>query len=486
VACPGELRSLPKNFPVCWNKGAGCSPPTDPFEATLGGCEQPVPPELPGEKQVFKHEGLDAPETYCYSVFTLYPAISAEIGEVVTRTFDSTPPNPLQWSFTPGEYAGGGRGVAVEPPTVGLDGVYSVGSDGVVYSMERGLSGGPWPVAFYPLALGKRAHNRNAVVPLPEGSRFFVGTESGEVHSVNAKNGSIVWSRAALFPAGSQQLMPGSTGTQAPPAGVFKAFGGQNDVLLVGTAQVGGNTQFFELDSATGATLDAYPDGVVDLPPDKIDNVFGMAVVDYAKNRVYFGTSAGSFTLWALDLGAPTPDLTLSSLPWNPQPLGTVLGTAGAPVFRNDRLYLGTDSGAASQVHAIPVSGGTPYGAVHGDGQVKGFVWPDRRDDRLYFTTDNFVFGMKDDGTKLADLWPRITGISNPSIPLQMPGTDFLYVGDNNGNLVEIDVKTGTVITSIKLSASDVRIGAPSLDNVNRMIHVGSADGVIYAVRVPF
>ena len=93
---------------------------------------------------------------------------------------------------------------------------------------------------------------------------------------------------------------------------------------------------------------------------------------------------------------------------------------------------------------------------------------------------------MKDDGTGFTPLWSPPINLGSPSIPLQMPGTDFLYVGDGNGNLVEIDVKTGSVVKSIKLSPRDVQIGAPSLDNVFSMVHVGSDDGVIYAVRVPF
>jgi hypothetical protein len=153
--------------------------------------------------------------------------------------------------------------------------------------------------------------------------------------------------------------------------------------------------------------------------------------------------------------------------------------------MRNDRLYLGTDSGAASQIHGMPVSTGIPYSLTHGDGQVKGFVWPDRRDDRVYFTTDHLVWGAKDDGTLLAPLWPPIN-LGSPSIPLQMPGTDFLYVGDGNGHLVEIDVKAGVVVKSVTLAKDGVQIGAPSLDNVFKVVHVGSDDGVIYAVRVPF
>jgi outer membrane protein assembly factor BamB len=478
---PANSEVAPKNFEVCWNVGPACNPPDNPAEAQK--CDPLLTPLGPGEKQLFTHTDLVVPEAYCYSVFTLYPAISAEVGEVVTQTFDPAI-TPVQWTFTPGGYAGAGRGINVVPPSVGFDGVFSVGTGGVVYSMERtGPEGGLWPKDFFPLALGKGAHNRNPVVPLPEGSRFFVGTESGEVHSVDAKSGSVVWSRAALFPPGSLQLMTSSTGTQAVPAGTFKAFGGQNDVLAVGTATAAGNTSFFELDPATGEDRDTF--SLADGPPGPIDNVFGMSVVDYVDNRAYFGTNGGGFTLWGLDLGpAGTPALKLAPLPWNPLPLGGG-GTMGATVLRNGWLYLGTDTGAASTVYSLRVSDGTLNKLTHGDGQVKGFVWPDRRDDRVYFTTDHLVWGVKDDGTSLTPLWPAIN-LGSPSIPLQMPGTDFLYVGDGNGNLVEIDVKTGTVVKSIKLSVRDVQIGAPSLDNVFRTVHVGSDDGVIYAVRVPF
>ena len=157
----------------------------------------------------------------------------------------------------------------------------------------------------------------------------------------------------------------------------------------------------------------------------------------------------------------------------------------GAPVMRNGQLYLGTDSGAASTVFSLRASDGTLYKYPHGDGQVKGFVWPDRRDDRVYFTTDRFVFGLKDDGTQLTPLWPEIF-LGSPSIPLQMPGTDFLYVGDGNGHLIEIDVKAGVVVKPLTLAKDGIQIGAPSLDNVNKMVHVGSVKGVIYAVSVPF
>jgi outer membrane protein assembly factor BamB len=400
------------------------------------------------------------------------------------KTFDSTP-GPVKWTFTPGHYSTA-TAASLVPPTVGLDGIYSVGTDGVVYAMQRGTgpTSGLWPPTWNPVALGKPAHNRSPVVTFSAGARLFVGTENGEVHAVDARTGSIVWSRAAGFPAGSQQLMPGSTGTQATPAGLFKSFGGLNDLLLVGTATSGGNTQFFALDPVTGATRDYFPTGG-DTFPGPIDNVYGMAVVDYASNKVYFGTAGSAFTLWGLDMGpSGAPDLKLLPAPaWNPQPLGITGGTTGAPVARNGRLYLGTDNGAASAIHSLRVSDGNLYSYTHGDGQVKGFVWPDRRDDRLYFSTVNNVHGVRDDGMAITPLWSPIS-VQSPSIPLQRPGTDNLYVGDGNGRLLQIDVVSKT-ITPVQLDTGTVQIGAPSLDNVNSLVLVGSDKGVIYAVRVP-
>jgi len=212
-------------------------------------------------------------------------------------------------------------------------------------------------------------------------------------------------------------------------------------------------------------------------------NVTGMAVVDYGANRVYFGTSNPSRTFFALDLGAAgAPSLVLSPPAWNRKPMGA--GTFGAPVMRGVTAYLGDSAG---EVHALHVAGGmsgTSYNCPTGDGPAKGFLWPDRRDDRLYFATNGKVHGYRDDGTAFVPIWS--TDVTTPSMVLQKPGTDYLYVGDGNGRLVQIDVTDPLSPDALLLEGPGVQIGAPSLDGGFNLVLVGSSTGTIHAVRVPF
>jgi len=479
-------QSVPTEIKIAWTSGSSsCTPP---ISDTAGEAPGPitVTPNAAGSKQMWTHDstivpGVQVPRVYCYSVFTRYPAQSAERVEVVTKTFDSTT-GPIKWAYASGYY-GGSPLPSVVPPTVGADGIYTIGTDGVVHAMQRSDAGGLWPPNWEPVALGLPGHNRSPVVPRLEGSRLYVGTESGELHALDARTGAIVWSRSQRF--NNTQLMPTfSTGVQATPAGLFKTWGGLNDMLLVGTATGAGSTKFFAINPATGATIDDYPNGG-DTPPGSIANVFGMAVVDYGTpNRVYFGTAGTAFTLWALDLGpSGSPDLSLSSMAWNPKPLGIGSGANGSPVFRGGRLYIGTDSGAAAALHSLRVSDGNLYSYTHGDGELKGFAWPDRRDGRLYFSTTGKVHGVNDDGTGITQLWAPMT-FPSPSIVLQRPGTNYIYVGDGTGRLLRIDVVTQAV-TPVQLDLGSVQIGAPSLDLGYDLILVGSDKGVIYAVRVP-
>jgi hypothetical protein len=250
-------------------------------------------------------------------------------------------------------------------------------------------------------------------------------------------------------------------------------------MILVGTSAGATDNTFFALDPVRGTTLASYSDT-------NIGRVLGMAVVDYAGNRVFFGTTAMNGTLWGLDLGpAGSPTLSLAALVGaNPRPLGS--GTNGSAVLRGGRLYFGTID---PNVRVERLSDGLNSAYPHSDGEVKGFAFPDRRNGDLYFSTNTRVWAVSDTlepaNPNLTLHW-SVTDIPTPSIVLHRPGTDLLYVGGGDGRLYEIDVASGDPPTKkyVELEAGS-QIGAPSLDGPNNLVHVGSATGVVYAVRVP-
>ena len=459
---------------VRWNEGSTCTAPADAIVPVTGSefllfANLGIPVNAPGQTQIVEH--LDRPLglRHCYALFAIYPPSTAtmERAAVVATPFNSAAPNLVAWA-----YSVGGSAPSVVPPTVGVDAVYTVSTDGVVHAMLRGEAGGAWPAAWNPVGLGKPAHNRSPVVPLPYGSRLFVGTESGDVHAVNGTNGAVAWSRSASF---SNTQLPSAGGVQGTPAGLFTSFAGQNDVIVVGTTS---SNTFYMLNPVTGANVSTLSNGAVGAVP-------GMAVVDYPGNRAFFLTTSSTGTLWAFDLGAPgSPWLTPSTLPGgNPVALG--VGANGSPVVRNGRLYFGVNA----DLVVYRLSDGQSRSLNLSDGQIKGFVFPDRRNEALYLSTSSRVWAVRDtldtEPPPLTPLW-WVTDIPTPSIVLHRPDTNYVYVGGGDGRLYEIDVISGNPPSkrSVPLEPAS-QIGAPSLDGPNNLVLVGSASGVAYAVRVP-
>jgi hypothetical protein len=119
---------------------------------------------------------------------------------------------------------------------------------------------------------------------------------------------------------------------------------------------------------------------------------------------------------------------------------------------------------------------------------VKGFVFPDRGSDALYFATDNYVWGVSDDGSASMslDFSVGLDAGARPSAALFVPGSHYVYVGGSDGKLYEIDV-VGASKKSVDLGGGSVVVGAPSLDRgfAPNLVHVGTEAGVFYAVSVP-
>ena len=68
---------------------------------------------------------------------------------------------------------------------------------------------------------------------------------------------------------------------------------------------------------------------------------------------------------------------------------------------------------------------------------------------------------------------------------LFVPGSHYVYVGGTDGKLYELDVLGAPGIKSVTLGNGLAAVGAPSLDRVYNLIHVGSEAGIFYAVQIP-
>jgi len=463
----------PTEIRIRFTQGPSCVAPTVAGGACLPADCAPISPVGPaGSPAFYDHNNLSLDTPYCYTVWAAYPGPVFSTGvSVEGHPFDATA-TKLKWKYATGT---GTTGVA--PPSIGFDGVFAVDNSGDLHAMDRSGTGGEWPTlplpTWFPVDLNFPSQARNPVVPLSFGSRMFIGTQDGGVHAVDTQSGAVVWTTT---------LAPASGG--AAPAGIFTAFGGEHDAILIGTSAADNNV-FHALDPATGAVVDTF--GPADGFPG-IGRISGMAVVDYRRlpqNRVYFATlntGAGDpRTLWCLELGLAGP--VTFSFKW----AVNVGNISGSPVLRNGRIYVGTDAGEVLSVRAADGLDIQTTGPLL-DGPIKNFILPDRLSDAVYFSTTNKVWKMRDAGVWVP-VW-ETSVIPNPSTPLFWPGTTHLFVGGGDGRLYQLDVSLADPgptrrFVDLDFDPTGFEVGVPSLDIGFNVLHVGSVRGVFYAVQVP-
>jgi outer membrane protein assembly factor BamB len=167
----------------------------------------------------------------------------------------------------------------------------------------------------------------------------------------------------------------------------------------------------------------------------------------------------------------------------------------GSPILRGGRLYVGDADGVVYSLDAA--TGGDLRTFTTGDGPVKGFLFPDRGSDDLFFATDTKVWSISDAAAGLSENWQWTTAGLSPSLILYWPATTYLYVGGPNGQLHQLDFSIPVggpgFATPITLGDGTGQVGAPSLDKDapdvtagKRLLIVGSESGVLYGVEVPF
>jgi outer membrane protein assembly factor BamB len=311
---------------------------------------------------------------------------------------------------------------------------------------------------------------------------MFLTTQDGWVHAIDARTGAKIWeTRIGTEPIAAQ----------AAPAGIFTAFGGAWDYVLVGTRETA-NNRFYALDPTTGAVIDYYPKAGD--PHSGLGQINGMASVDYARRKVYFGTLGGaaSYSLWCLNLGPPSDALQFA---WATARVN-IGEIEGSPIIRGNRAYVGNNAGVLWAVDAD--TGSHLYSKTYtgpNDAAVKGFPFPDRRNGDVYYTTTidaqfGRIVAVTDTGSAFADKWQVI--VRKPSVPLLSTLNDRLYVGTeqalSGGGVFQLTLPTGSIVNPVDLDPGLLVIGAPSLDlgQTPYMLHVGSVNGVLHAVQIPF
>jgi outer membrane protein assembly factor BamB len=119
-------------------------------------------------------------------------------------------------------------------------------------------------------------------------------------------------------------------------------------------------------------------------------------------------------------------------------------------------------------------------------GGVKGFIFPDRLSQRLYFSTTSKVWALLDNGGAATEAWSS-AAVPSPSTAVfgELSGVGYVVVGGGDGRLYQLDATTGTQVKSIQLGGLTEIIGAPALDGLHSMAYAGGTAGIVYAVKVP-
>ncbi len=331
----------------------------------------------------------------------------------------------------------------------------------------------PWFVVQFPQSGGSAS-----VIGVDQGTG---ATSTGRVYSVDPATGITNWQvtlTADAFQAGPAAQM------QAYSSAAFKAAY-TDDVLFAATLNTLGtfttNNKVFALGASNGALLWTFSG--------TMDGVVGMPWVDYARDRIYVTSRAGSAgtqqSLWVIKTVDGEGVLKGQAMSCS---LCSTLGhleTSPTLSFDGLTLYVGNTAGT---LYAINAANLTLKWSLALGTAITGFVWEDfGTNGRLYFAAaDGTVRCIRDQGTSGA----ACTGWTSPSVP--GPSTPLLlgsklFVGSWNsggaagqkGKLYQINTTTGACETKVVVGDGEKQPGDVSTETGSE-IFGGTSEGVSY------
>jgi uncharacterized delta-60 repeat protein len=411
--------------------------------------------------------------TYYYTAFALDSGSTSSTGVCKSATPFNRAAGKVDWLYdtsisvltTPGLRLNSALGESV---------VYTVANDGLVHAIRGGRAvtgAGQWPTGWRPFRIGGAAQGRPAVVPLPPSSKLavMIGSQDGHVYAVDALNGDLIWESAKL-----------GTTLQAAPAVVLSAFGGGANLVFVGTRESALPNRFYALNADDGTVAWFFDNGG---GASAIGMIVGNASVDYTGKRVYFTSARGASakTTWCLNYLATPPTKCWSTFGVDPSGAGDV---EASPILYQGSVYV-SDSFFGDLYSVNPLDGSSIVFFGLGNGGAKGFVFPEFGTGNLFASTSTETMSVK-----FGNLNWTGSCVTTPSTPSAVPGSDWLFVGSNEGKLFQFSASGGTGCP-VPLSAcvgdcASTIVGAPAYDILKTMLYVGTDDGKVYGVRPPF
>ena len=350
--------------------------------------------------------------------------------------------------------------------------------------MTATADGGFWPSTFAPPSLGAAAQGRPVVVHLSTAVAgvtdvAFVAAQDGRVYAFDAATGTSLWTSAVLGDL-----------IQASPAAIFTAFGGGYDLLFVGTRNSTAANSLYALRLADGGVAWQFDNGGGTDAAKAIGLITTQPHVDYSTPpRLYFTShpraGGSSDTVWCVEFSATSVNWIWS------QPVGSAPIDTG-PARTATALYVGNADGEVYKLD--PADGNPVWPAPYapGDGPVKGYIWPDG--DHLFFSTNGRVHGVDASGATPVAFWTGgaassgAVTVTNPSPPIVWESR--VYVGGGDGRVYSIDAASSApgAPTSVMLGDPLVLkvLGSPTLDTTLDLLLIGSDQGAVYAVQLPF
>ena len=412
----------------------------------------------------FTDTGVNNGTTYYYKVFNHHQVYTYASGDVPSsKGILSEPTDGVggksKWCYSVGFPA------TLQPVLEVGVAVYSGGNTNTITANNPDGS-----ERFRPVQLNGAIQGRFVIVPLQgkSGTYILVGTQGGYGYAVNAQSGQVEWTAN-----GGQKL---ATAIQSQPAVQLNAYSnaafkaahpGRDLVFFASREGSNSNNKVVAISSVDGSVVWTYR-------PGDMGDINGGMLVDTANNRLWIASNQASNrpSVYVVDTRTGAEVITYD--------IGDVILPIAWGYLTNE-AYVTNTSGS---VYAYDLTTRAQTWRSGNLGTQSFYAFPTGTGFIASFTGGGQVRRYEVKNGIVSQLWS--TPVTNPTGVRIEYTSQKLYVGDSSGNIHQMDVLNGLNKKNARVVGSG--LGSPILDPTlsPKKLYVGSLDGRICAVEVPF